>query len=319
MTLSFQIERGLFAFDVTDHHAILGIPMDASMGEVRKRYIKLARLLHPDSCKATTPEKQQRAMQLFSKLVNPAYNTLVSDSNYAEHKILLRTVSERTQQDSPQITWQWEPAQKLLSASQWENDYKQAIDELAGEQYQDVEAAVDTIAKLSELNLAYLIRQAQTTTSYPYQGTQSQAASSATGSQSSHSSAETASTSEPGSYADRYCTRAEELIASNSLDMAKKELQDAIKLDPNHAYSHALLGSVYLKQNQLTVAKVHINKALQLHPQQSKALEAKKKLDRLQGKSTGKSGSSKSSKPAKGKKGKSDGGLFGGLFGGKKK
>lgn len=312
MTLSFQIERGLFAFDVTDHHAILGIPMDASMAEVRKRYIKLARLLHPDSCKAATPEKKQLAMQLFSKLVNPAYNTLVSDSNYAEHKILLRTVYERTQQDPQQITWQWEPAEELLSAQNWEKDYKQAINELAGEQYQDVDGTVDTIAKLSELNLAYMIRQAQTKTNQTYQNAQANTPSPAsTGKQTQHTTETVAAAEAGGSYADRYCTRAEELIASNSLDMAKKELQDAIKLDPNHAYSHALLGSVYLKQNQLTVAKVHINKALQLDSQQSKALEAKKKLDRLQGKS--------SSKQAKGKKGKSDGGLFGGLFGGKKK
>jgi curved DNA-binding protein CbpA len=311
VTLSFQIERGLFAFDVTDHHAILGIPMDASMAEVRKRYIKLARLLHPDSCKAVTPEKKQLAMQLFSKLVNPAYNTLVSDSNYAEHKIFLRTVSERTQQDPQQIHWQWEPAQKLLSATNWEKDYKQAVSDLAGEQYQDVDEAVDTIGKLSELNLVYLIRQSQSATNYAYQPDSSKAPSPAPAAKTSHHSQETTTTSESGSYADRYCTRAEELIASNSLDMAKKELQEAIKLDSNHAYSHALLGSVYLKQNQLTVAKVHINKALQLDPQQSKALEVKKKLDRLQGKSAG--------KPAKGKKGKSNGGLFGGLFGGKKK
>jgi curved DNA-binding protein CbpA len=308
VTLSFQIERGLFAFDVTDHHAILGIPMDASMADVRKRYIKLARLLHPDSCKAATPEKKQLAMQLFSKLVNPAYNTLVSDSNYAEHKILLRTVSERTQQDPQQIHWQWEPAQNLLSANNWEKDYQQAVSDLAGEQYQDVDGAVDTIGKLSELNLVYLIRQAQTTTNYTYQHQPAaKAPSPAPAAKTSHHSYETTTTSESGSYADRYCARAEELIGNNSLDMAKKELQDAIKLDPNHSYSHALLGSVYLKQNQLTVAKVHINKALQLDPQQSKALEAKKKLERLQG---------KSSKP---KKGKSDGGLFGGLFGGKKK
>jgi hypothetical protein len=41
--MSFQIERGLFKFDFTDHHAVLGIPVNADVKEVRKRYLKIAR------------------------------------------------------------------------------------------------------------------------------------------------------------------------------------------------------------------------------------------------------------------------------------
>ncbi|NET53020.1 MAG: J domain-containing protein, partial [Merismopedia sp. SIO2A8] len=77
--MSFQIERGLFKFDFTDHHAVLGIPIGADKKEVRKRYLKIARNLHPDSSKAEGEAEKQQANQLLSKLVNPAYEQLSKD------------------------------------------------------------------------------------------------------------------------------------------------------------------------------------------------------------------------------------------------
>ena len=46
----FTFTQGLFKFDFTDHYAILGVSLDAEFAEVRKRYMKLARRLHPDTC-----------------------------------------------------------------------------------------------------------------------------------------------------------------------------------------------------------------------------------------------------------------------------
>ena len=59
-TMSFQIERGLFKFDFTDHHAVLGILVNEDVKEVRKRYFKIARILHYDSpnCESEAEIKQ---------------------------------------------------------------------------------------------------------------------------------------------------------------------------------------------------------------------------------------------------------------------
>ena len=45
----FTFTHGLFKFDYTDYHAILGVSLDAEFAEVRKRYMRLARRLHPVS------------------------------------------------------------------------------------------------------------------------------------------------------------------------------------------------------------------------------------------------------------------------------
>jgi hypothetical protein len=77
---------------------------------------------------------------------------------------------------------------------------------------------------------------------------------------------------------------------------------------------------LYLKQNQTTMAKVHLDRALQLDPSDETALEGKRKIEKILGQ---KPGSAKPvATPSTGVK-RSDksegGGLFGGLFGGKKK
>ena len=74
--MSFQIDRGLFKFDFTDYHAVLGVSVDADVKEVRKQYLKIARLLHPDSSKSNDEAEKQQANMLLTKLVNPAYEQL---------------------------------------------------------------------------------------------------------------------------------------------------------------------------------------------------------------------------------------------------
>jgi predicted Zn-dependent protease len=100
-------------------------------------------------------------------------------------------------------------------------------------------------------------------------------------------------------------------------------LREALQLEPNNSQCHSLMGMVYLKQNQATMAKIHFNKALQINPQEPLALEGKQKLEQPSGKAgkaTGATAASPQKTAPKGDKpdGKSGGGLFG-LFGGKKK
>jgi len=81
--MSFKIDSGLFKFNFTDHHAVLGVPVDAEFKDIRKRYLKIARCLHPDSCSAQSEADKQRANQLLSKLVNPAYENFSQAGNRA--------------------------------------------------------------------------------------------------------------------------------------------------------------------------------------------------------------------------------------------
>ena len=115
---------------------------------------------------------------------------------------------------------------------------------------------------------------------------------------------------------EQYCRRAEELILRNAFAQAILELRDGLKLEPNNSRCHSLLGVVYLKQNQAKMAKIHIERALQLDPKDAQALEAKQKLDKL---SAGAGGKAKPAKAGQSEKPRDSGGGLFGLFGGKKK
>ena len=124
--------------------------------------------------------------------------------------------------------------------------------------------------------------------------------------------------SQPETIVEQYYRRAQGLIEKNNFAQARVELQDALKLEPNSSLCHSLMGMVYLKQNQTTMAKIHMNKALQLDPKDPTALKGKKLLDQLVQKSGGQSPAP--SKSTQGKQSDNPGGsgLFGGMFGGKK-
>ena len=51
-----------------------------------------------------------------------------------------------------------------------------------------------------------------------------------------------------------------------------------MKIDPNNSTVHALIASLYLAQDNLIYAKVHLKKALQLEPNNATAKEIKEEL-----------------------------------------
>ena len=83
----FQIQRGLFSGEFADHYALLGMPLFSDGKDVRKGYLKIARLLHPDSAILTSGDKQF-AEQLLSKLINPAWECLVQEKTKIEYDLL---------------------------------------------------------------------------------------------------------------------------------------------------------------------------------------------------------------------------------------
>ncbi len=307
--MSFQIDRGLAKFDCVDYHAILGIPIDAEAGEVRKRYMKIARSLHPDSC---TEENKQLASQLLSKLVNPAYEKLSQARDRAEHEILLQLLGQRVAQERDAIELQAELAKQLLQAKDPDSSYKTAVQDLATKQYQSIDQAPDLTGQLSELNLAYLIVKGKGDrhpNSVAPGGATSATAS--TNSKFRSASSPTGNFGSPSTdtFVGQYYRRAEEFLAKNNSQKAMLELRDALKLEPNNSRCHGLMGMVYLKLNQTTMAKVHFNQALKADPKNSMALSGRSQLDKLDPKAKSKASMSQ----------KRDGGGLFGLFGGKKK
>ncbi len=299
----FEFKQGLFQFEFTDHHAILGVSLEADFEDIRKRYMRIARRLHPDTCPFDNPQDQEFAKQLLAKLVSPAYNQFSKEGERKEYILLLKTIGDRTVKEQQNLKLQTESAQKLMQASDYQNAYEAAIQELAKNQYESPQKALDFIGQISELNLVYLLRKNQKWGVSP------------------SPSPKVADQTPPpppaipkkDSFVEQACRRAEQLMASQNYAQAILELKDAIKREPENSLCHGSLALVYLKQNQPKLATPHINRALQLNPKQPQALDAKKQLE----KATPQAGAK--SKTAQQTAKKSEGGLFGGLFGGKKK
>lgn len=302
--MSFQSDRGLAKFDYVDHHAILGIPIDAKVGDIRKRYLKIARSLHPDSC---TEGNKPFASQLLSKLVNPAYEKLAQDKERTEYEVLLRLLGQRIIQQKNVVELKSELAQQLLRVSDPGNFYHNCVQELAQKQYQLLDQAIELTGELSELNLAYLVAKegkGEVTIGRPKKTLTPGSTSTTPQTESFTSQRQPATAASPNqTFVNQYYRRAEEFLAKNNLQQAILELRDALKLEPSHSRCHALIGTIYLRQNQITMAKVHLNQALKLDPKNATALMGKQQLDKLE---------------QKGNAAKQSGGLFG-LFGGKKK
>lgn len=316
--MSFEIERGLFKLDFIDHHAILGLPVNTDEKEVRKRYLKIARSLHPDSCKSESESEKKHANELLTKLVNPAYEQL-SRSN-REYMVSLGHIGKRLAGER-KVPATSQSAQQLAQAgANLDNTYKSLVQNVASKQYESLDQVLDKIAEISELNMVYLMMK---------EGKGIARKSPDKGPSDKHKDNEdkkddktlhpVATTGEQA-----YIRRAQGYIDKNNFAGAVLELREALKLQPNSPMCHSLLGFAYLKQNQVTMAKVHINKALQLNPKDENALKCKKYIDQktASGKQTTSSPSQSSqnkssqSKPSDKSEG---GGLFGGLFGGKKK
>jgi curved DNA-binding protein CbpA len=324
--LSFQLNRGLFNYDFIDYHAILCIPLDTNIRDIRKRYLKIVRRLHPDSLRQVSDDDRNLANQLLSKLVNPAYEKLASEQDYAEYLLVLSQTAKHLQQESTSVELSSDLAKQLAAAANVEQAYKTLIAQIGNQQYQDLQKAIAKINVISELNLVYLMRTggknlvkqtlpAPAPPPPPPPATTTQGKTTAP-----PPSAQTApppKTPSPSNEPSRtlqYIRRAQDLMAKNQFEPARVELQDALKMEPNNSVCHSLIGVVYLRQNQTTMAKVHFDRALQLDPKDEQASAGKRRVDQILGKSS-------PDKPKASSTGtKSEGGgLFGGLFGGKKK
>ena len=302
--------KGLFKYGFTDQHAILGIPLDAEFNDIRKRYMKIARRLHSDTCSFESQADKDWANQFLSKVVNPAYNKFSKESDRKEYNLLLAAIGKRVAKEQAKMQIESEAAKQLATAKDWEEAYKTAVSKLALKQYESVKETQEAIDQISELNMVYLLRKERmgggvgvAAGSHPKVATPTSTEKTA--------AAPPATVTPPpppprvqDSPAEAYCRRAQGFMDSKSYAKAILELKEGVKRDPKHSQAHALLAMCYLQQDQATMAKLEMNKALASNPEEPTALEVKKKLEQAATKS---------------KKGDEKPGFFASLFGGKKK
>ncbi|MEG4145772.1 tetratricopeptide repeat protein [Microcoleus sp. Pol12B5] len=297
--MSFEMTKGLFKYDFTDQHAILGIPLDAEFNDIRKRYMKIARRLHSDTCSFESQADKDWANQFLSKVVNPAYNKFSKESDRKEYSLLLAAIAKRVVKEQAKMQIESEAAKQLATAKDWEEAYKTAVSKLALKQYESVKETQEAIDQISELNMVYLLRKERigiatppppptpipptpvpTPTPTPPPPPR------------------------PNPQTEAYCRRAQGFMDSKNYAKASLELREVLKGDSKHSKAHAMLAMCYLEQNQATMAKLEMNKALASNPEEPTALEVKKKLEQAS---------------AKAKKSDDKPGFFASLFGGKKK
>ncbi len=342
--MSLAIKHGLFKLNLTDYHAILGVSLEAEPKQIRLSYLKIAQKLHPDKCRQN-PQKMKLAGQILSKLVNPAYEQLSRKSNFAEHQLVLTQIGKRLAENKDKLVLTTEAAQELIKAGDSaELVYRKLLKKLALDQYKSIESVAKNIGDISELNLVYLMLQCDrvagkakarkiggnpnnlrpsnknNSAAKPNQELNKQTInqSKSTTSQKSAAAKKPTKAEEPStdSRVNAFVGRAQQYIAKKEFDRAVTELRDALRIDPNHAVAHAVMGQAYLQKNQLTMAKVHISKACKAEPTNTIVIESQKALDKL----TKKSNTNKVKKGDSNSNGKSsNSGFFSGFFGTKKK
>ncbi len=343
--MAFDIKHGLFKLNIIDHHAILGVAINADPKQIRLKYLKTAHKLHPDTCKNLDKAGKKLASKLLSHMINPAYEQLSRKTSYLEHQLVLTQIGKRLAENRERINLVTEFGKQLLeSGDKFELLYPKLLKTLAQEQYASLELATEKIALISELNLAYLMLQhrkavnredmAKAKSSAPQPKAQSktqpqpkpqpqpQASARSQKKQVKQSQQPKATSSPIASDAPdpklriaSYIRRAKKYMEQKNFIKAIAELKDALKIDPNDSTVHALLGKIYLCQQQLTMAKIHLKKAEQANPRDPIVVESKKELDKIIKQKERNNARSRSNSRNK----STNSGFLGGLFGSKNK
>jgi tetratricopeptide (TPR) repeat protein len=328
--MPLAITDGFFRLGFTDYYAILGVPLGADTQWIRQSYLAIARRLHPDSCPLADPAMRELTTTLFSKLASPAYQKLNSERNRREYDLTLKLKIGQAIEERLLLKSLSPSAQRVATNEMIEAAYLGAVRAIAPTLYADPMAALARIGELSEINLAYLLRRRG---QLPAAGTVSlsppPALAELRDSLGPPPHPQVASSGVPGpasvpssDEADNrvrlvagYLRRAQEYLERGAYAQATLELRDALRIAPTNSRCHSLQGLVYLRQNQPTMAKVHVRKALSLDASNPEALEGCRLLEQMGHKIDL---TPPNPNPAT-KSASAKGGLFGGLFGGKRK
>lgn len=314
-----QVNRGLFKLDLVDHHAILGVPLDADAKQVRKRYLKIARKLHPDSLRDASDDQKQQASELLSKLVNPAYEVLRQERSSVEHKVSLKLKGQQLQQQPALLSLSTEQSKQVAGSNNVDYAYSNALKPLVLEQYESLDTVVDAIGEISELNAVYVMRQGGAPAPAKDDDKLLSVDEGTGGVGESGTVTVMSARERRAQLIESFINRAKEFEYKGNFSRGIIELREAVKAHPQNPRCHAELGRLYMRSNQLKMASIHTRRALELEPKNQTAADVQKKLEAY-AKRTAKNSSS-AAKPSKGSSpsASKSGGLFGGLFGGKKR
>ncbi|MGF1519522.1 MAG: DnaJ domain-containing protein [Nodosilinea sp.] len=311
-------DQGLFQLDFDDHHAVLGIPVTADAKIVRKRYLTIARKLHPDSLSGATAADAQKASEVLSKLVNPAYEALSQEKSSTEHQLVLKLKGQSLRRTGTAPTVTSAVAQDLLKAPSVDAAYRKAVNSLAERQFEQLEAVSEVIGELSELNLIYLYR-SNSSDSAPNSTTHRP--STQPGAAAPPATATPTPRKNQAAILESYINRAQDYEQNRDYSRAILELRDAVKTYPSSGVCHSYLSALYLKAGQGKMARIHAKRAIEINPEDERALAVQARVEKAgSASSTAKSSSAKAAdaKASKSKSSEKGGGFFG-LFGGKKK
>ncbi len=283
--MNLKPTQGLFKFDFTDHHAFLGVSVDADATGVRDRYKEVARLMHPDSANWQTVSEKMLATKIFSSIVNQSYGQISKVAQLQEQQAMLELLAKRITADAGKIDISSSSAQKLYQQSSEDLNrvYHELLKELALQQYRLLESSTEVTGQISELNLVYLLRKRNQANRPPL--TSADSVTNKTVDQPSVETAiatpRTAEISKNPLQGEKAMRRAEEYINMRNWTKANVELREVLKDDPNNAIAHAQMAIVYYRQNQITMAKMHINKAIQLDPSAPIVRNAKQEIKKM--------------------------------------
>jgi tetratricopeptide (TPR) repeat protein len=269
-----------------DPYAVLGIPVTADPQRITKRYRSVAKVLHPDRYGTADPQVREWVTQILARLVNPAYAKIKDDLGQREILALVRLQSLQNLKDGVPV--QSAIARSLMQqpVQSTEIFYEQQVSRIA-ETLSDVPEAVgDRIQDLLELNSVYLqLKQGESPLRQRRTGLMSPPSPTVTPIQ--HNTHHSSSFNEPLSgplngplsgplsnglgtpqhYAQRHYDRAKHYAQTSRWKEAVQELKDAIRLDPTCSHYHALMGFIYMKQEQMGMARVYFKQALKLNPE----------------------------------------------------
>jgi curved DNA-binding protein CbpA len=305
--MALRSDKGLFSADFMDHYAILGVPLDIDPKEIRKVYLNIARRLHPDSSSLSSDVDRALASQLLSKWVNPAWESLAQEKARTEYNLLIKLKGQSASADPSQSVHLNSIAQQLLTAPNPDFFYRSALNEIAPKQFVQLDQTIGLTERLSELNLAYIMRK-QSSGENTISSTRPLYTIGANFSETPPSPGQPGS-AEPArpvreSLAEPYFRRAEGYYKKGDYVRAIRELRDGLAIDTRHSPSHSMLGMAYFNQKQPTMARIHFDKSLEINPNDEQAQVGKRSIERLNAANT-----------ADQSKKKSGGSFFGNLFG----
>jgi len=303
------LKRGISQFN-HDYYAILGLPVNIQPNGIRQGYLSIARILHPDVYGFDLPDKAIRS-EYLAKLVNPAYDILIREQERNAYQGIFKLLARRLMQKSRNIEIHAAVACDLMFYPN-DGFYERSVAAIAKVQYQDPAKILECTAQISELNLVYILykegynygksnvppvlvplvkpkssnlagiqnyytkpdqkndqkndqKQDQKPIPNPYFNYPSD--------QSDETVIQTTSATSNANAIAARLRKCEIYFSQKSWKIALKELREILQIDPNNSRCLAMLGVLYKNIDQPQMARISLQRSLQINPQEPLALK----------------------------------------------